>query len=65
MSQRADDEARRDERGREAPDARGRRKPGVPPHQPPPEEHPGDEQDERAEETFPSSDPPATGGPGI
>ena len=65
MSERTDDEARRIEGGRGAPDAPGQRTPGVPPHQPPAEEHPGDEHDERAEETFPSSDPPATGGPGV
>jgi hypothetical protein len=41
------------------------REPGVPPHQPPPEEQERDRADEGAEESFPSSDPPATGGPGI
>lgn len=42
------------------------RKPGVPPHQPQPDDAAPDERvDEGAEESFPSSDPPATGGPGI
>ncbi len=40
------------------------REPGVPPHQPPAEEG-DDEVGEGTEESFPSSDPPATGGPGI
>lgn len=65
MSERTDGGARGQEGAREALDAPARRAPGVPPHQPPAEERPGDEQDERAEETFPSSDPPATGGPGV
>ena len=42
------------------------RKPGVPPHQPPPHERrEREDEDEELEESFPSSDPPATGGPGI
>lgn len=45
----------------DAPD----REPGVPPHQPPPDEGSRERGDEGAEESFPSSDPPATGGPGI
>lgn len=40
------------------------REPGVPPHQPAPEDVP-DRVEEGGEESFPSSDPPATGGPGI
>ncbi|MBJ7457254.1 MAG: hypothetical protein JHC74_14455 [Thermoleophilia bacterium] len=45
----------------------GPRPPGVPPHQPPlPDGHDEqDRRDEEAEQSFPSSDPPATGGPGI
>lgn len=39
------------------------RKPGVPPHQPATEDKPA--VDEGSEESFPSSDPPSTGGPGI
>jgi hypothetical protein len=42
------------------------RPPGVPPHQPPAEERPpreAEEVDEASEESFPSSDPPALGGP--
>jgi hypothetical protein len=40
--------------------------PGVPPHQPPLDGEDEDEvADEGAEESFPSSDPPATGGPGL
>lgn len=41
------------------------RTPGVPPHQPP---FGGDEEDlveEQLEESFPSSDPPSTGSPGL
>jgi hypothetical protein len=40
------------------------REPGVPPHEPPVEED-EDRVDEDARESFPSSDPPATGGPGV
>jgi aconitate hydratase len=40
------------------------RTPGVPPHQPPMERRSDDLEDELAEESFPSSDPPSTGGPG-
>jgi len=40
------------------------REPGVPPHQPPADDR-DDAADEGSEESFPSSDPPATGGPGI
>lgn len=44
--------------------AREERSPGVPPHQP--ERDAAREQvEEEAEESFPSSDPPATGGPGV
>ena len=40
------------------------RAPGVPPHQPAKED--GESApDEAGEESFPSSDPPSTGGPGI
>lgn len=40
------------------------RRPGVPPHQPDP--GPGrDRVEEEAEESFPSSDPPPSGSPGI
>ncbi|WP_217913906.1 hypothetical protein [Miltoncostaea marina] len=41
------------------------RRPGVPPHQPPPQTSDADRVDEGSEESFPSSDPPATGGPGV
>ncbi len=43
------------------------RAPGVPPHQPRPDtaENEDERVEEGAEESFPSSDPPATGGPGI
>lgn len=48
------------------PDAPDERAPGVPPHQPPAaDEEPGDRVEEGAEESFPSSDPPSTGGPGV
>lgn len=52
---------------RDAPDADQPREPGVPPHQPALDDDPSDQErrDEEAEESFPSSDPPATGGPGI
>lgn len=40
------------------------RAPGIPPHEPAPREG-DDEQDERARESFPGSDPPGTGGPGV
>jgi len=40
------------------------REPGVP-HQPPPEKDEGGRAQESSEESFPSSDPPSTGGPGI
>lgn len=40
------------------------RRPGVPPHQAPPETA-REREDEEVEESFPSSDPPATGAPGI
>ncbi len=52
---------------RDAPEGDEPREPGVPPHQPPMDEDPAEEErrDEEAEESFPSSDPPATGGPGI
>jgi hypothetical protein len=56
------DEPEADDAPREGP-----RPPGVPPHQPPLPEG-GDEEDrldEEAEQSFPSSDPPAHGGPGI
>ncbi len=52
---RDDDHDERDERGRA---------PGVPPHEPTPRDG-DDEQDERSRESFPSSDPPSTGGPGV
>jgi hypothetical protein len=39
------------------------RRPGVPPHQP--DDPDKDRVDRSAEESFPSSDPPATGGPGV
>jgi hypothetical protein len=39
------------------------REPGVPPHQPEGGEQ--GEVEEGGEESFPSSDPPSTGGPGI
>jgi hypothetical protein len=42
-----------------------RRTPGVPPHQPSPEDAEKDEVEEEAEESFPSSDPPSAGGPGV
>jgi hypothetical protein len=41
------------------------REPGVPPHQPSPEDSQKDEVQEEDEESFPSSDPPSTGGPGV
>ena len=41
------------------------RNPGVPPHQPSPDDAGKDEVEEEAEESFPSSDPPSTGGPGV
>lgn len=41
------------------------RNPGVPPHQPPPDDAGKDAVEEEAEESFPSSDPPSTGGPGV
>lgn len=52
----------RDSKGQDPEDPE--RKPGIPPHQPPPK---GDreESDEDAKESFPSSDPPSTGGPGV
>jgi hypothetical protein len=43
----------------------GDRTPGVPPHQPSPDETEKDEVEEEAEESFPSSDPPSTGGAGL
>jgi len=45
----------------------GPRPPGVPPHQPPlPEgQDEQDRLDEESEQSFPSSDPPGNGGPGI
>ena len=54
-------ERRRDTSGEDPRDPE--RRPGVPPHQPDDPER--DPVDERAEESFPSSDPPATGGPGV
>lgn len=44
---------------------RGDRTPGVPPHQPSPEDERKDEVQEEDEESFPSSDAPSTGGPGL
>ena len=41
------------------------REPGVPPHQPSPDDSEKDEVQEEDEESFPSSDPPSTGGPGV
>lgn len=41
------------------------RVPGVPPHQPPPDPEKDDPVDEVAEESFPGSDAPSTGGPGL
>lgn len=50
--------------GKDAEDAE--RKPGVPPHQPPLDSEEGTGTlDEMSEESFPSSDPPAGGGPGV
>ena len=53
--------------GTRDPEAEDEREPGVPPHQPAMDEDPDEQErrDEEAEESFPSSDPPATGGPGI
>lgn len=53
----------RDSQGQDPEDPE--RKPGVPPHQPPPARRGKDPEDEISEESFPSSDPPATGGPGV
>lgn len=42
------------------------RRPGVPPHQPPAgSDEQGDVVEEGSEESFPSSDPPSEGSPGI
>lgn len=52
----------------EADDPReGPRPPGVPPHQPPLPDGEDEQErlDEQAEQSFPSSDPPGEGGPGI
>ena len=54
-----------DEPRRERGGADPERPPGVPPHQPPPEEAGKDEIEEEDEVSFPSSDPPSTGGPGL
>lgn len=50
------------QKDREQTEADEDRTPGVPPHQPAEE---GERIDEGSEESFPSSDPPSTGGPGI
>lgn len=55
-------QARDDEDDRRDPERE--REPGVPPHQPAAGDG-GDAVEEATEESFPSSDPPATGGPGI
>ena len=54
-------ERRRDTSGEDPRDPE--RRPGVPPHQP--DDPQKDPVDERAEESFPSSDPPSTGAPGV
>lgn len=54
-------ERTKDTRGEDPRDPE--RRPGVPPHQPDDPEK--DQVDQNAEESFPSSDPPATGGPGV
>lgn len=46
-------------------DADATREPGVPPHQPAFDPERGDLVDEELEESFPSSDPPASGSPGL
>lgn len=61
MSTHPEDPGRRNEDDDEA------REPGVPPHQPPLADGEDEQErvDEEAEQSFPSSDPPAQGGPGI
>ena len=52
-----------DPRPEDAPPAD--REPGVPLHQPSPDDSEKDDVQEEDEESFPSSDPPSTGGPGV
>lgn len=52
---------------RDDTDPEPEREPGVPPNQPPLAEGEDEQErvDEKGEESFPGSDPPAQGGPGI
>ena len=61
MDQDRDSAREGEEAAREAVSAK--RKPGVPPHEPPAEGR--DEVDVGSEESMPASDPPASGGAGV